>query len=73
MAEPSNSNSRLRQVMDIHTPMWMSMPGVVAVGLGEDCIKVYFSDTQTLQETSIPDEIENLRVAKVVSGEFEAQ
>ncbi len=49
------------------------MPGVVAVGLGEDCLKVFYSDERALKETTIPDEVENLKVVKVVSGRFAAQ
>ena len=73
MTETPESNSQLSQALDIHSPMWMSMPGVVAVGLGEDCLKVFYSDERALKETTIPDEVENLKVVKVVSGRFASQ
>ena len=73
MTDSSNNDSRLRQVMDIHTPTWMSMPGVVAVGMGEGCINVYFADEQSRYSTSIPEKIEDWQVVKIVSQRFEAQ
>lgn len=73
MAGSSSTESLLRQVMEVHTPLWMSMAGVVAVGMGKDCIKVYFSDEQARSATSIPDKVQNWKVDKVVSDRFEKQ
>lgn len=71
--EAGDHPADIKQVMDIHVAAWMSFSGVEAVGLGDGCIHVYFSDKNAMWAAQIPNRVDGVAIRKMVSGPFEAQ
>lgn len=67
------SSDQLKRFQD----QWMLFEGVVAVGVGVDeerpCFKVYFSNSELLEKAPLPDNVEDIKVVKMVSGKIERQ
>ena len=68
-----DSDEHLKRVMEENASIWMQSPGVQAVGIGANCIRVFYEDLNAKQNSLIPDSMDGVGIEKVVSGQFEKQ
>ena len=70
MTQPS-----IEEVQEAHTAEWMTLPGVVGVGIGlcegEPCIRVLLSRASPEAEEAIPERLDGYPVQLEVTGGFE--
>ena len=64
----------IEEVQDAHTEEWMSLPGVVGIGIGqcegEPCIRVFLSQPSPEAADAIPAQVDGYPVELEVTGEF---
>ena len=65
----SDGSSTLDQLMVRYSEEWMAIDGVEAVGVGDNCLKVYFSVAVETVD-AIPEEIGKFKIEKIFSGKF---
>ena len=62
----------IEEVLETHTPAWMTLDGVVGTGIamcdGEPCIRVLLSGSAPASDLAIPARVEGYPVELVISG-----
>lgn len=72
MMNQQDRSSTLDELLARHSPQWMLLEGVEAVGVGDNSLKIYVSFVSDEIE-KIPDQIEAIRIEKILSGRFGRQ
>ncbi len=66
----------IQQILAEHTPVWMALPGVVGIAIGEHsgrpCLKVYVARATDELIAQIPPTVEGYPVVLEQTGEFRA-
>ncbi len=69
-------NPTIEQVLEAHSAEWMSLPGVVGMGIGEfegrPCIKVFLAGRAPGLAEKLPSAVEGYRVILEVTGQIRA-